>query len=149
MKAGEGASAHLYPHDLSPKDPYSGMLIEFFQTLSFLKLGAYEGCRGGRIACMSPSTFAAVLRRCRERKIRMSHRINSWNCVFWVKEALAKLETDKKALGTNVTEWQKVRDAAMTYCQSKKNQHRFDGKGDQDVGKVPTLDLIEGKETVP
>ena len=72
-----------------------------------------------------------------------------WNCVLWIKEALEKLKGDPKALGTMVIEWEKVRDGAMAYCQRKKNEHRFDGKGNFDMGKVPTYDLIERKETVP
>lgn len=71
-----------------------------------------------------------------------------WNCVWWIKEALEKLERDGKTLGTSVTEWGKVRDGVMTYCQRKKDQHRFDGKGNFDMSKVPTYDLIEQKETV-
>lgn len=72
-----------------------------------------------------------------------------WNCVWWIKEALEKLVRDGKALGTSVTEWGRVRDGAMTYCQRKKDQHRFDGKGDFDMSKVPTYDLIKQKETGP
>lgn len=72
-----------------------------------------------------------------------------WNCVFWVMEALEKLEADGKALGTSVTAWESVRDSAMTYCQSKKDQHRFDGKGSFDMSKVLIYDLIKRKEIVP
>lgn len=71
-----------------------------------------------------------------------------WNCVLWIKEALEKLEADGKTLGTSVIEWGRVRDGVMTYCQRKKDQHRFDGKGNFDMNKVPTYDLIEQKETV-
>jgi hypothetical protein len=49
-----------------------------------------------------------------------------WNFVNWVQEALATLRTDGKALGTSITEWQAVRDQAMTYIQKKKAEHRFD-----------------------
>ncbi|KAF2137375.1 uncharacterized protein K452DRAFT_291630 [Aplosporella prunicola CBS 121167] len=72
-----------------------------------------------------------------------------WNCVGWVKEVLETLAADKKALGTSVTDWGKVRNAAMGYVQSKKDQHRFDGQGNFDMGKIPTYDLIENKETTP
>jgi hypothetical protein len=71
-----------------------------------------------------------------------------WNCVSWLKEALVKLHADKKALGTSVTDWETVRDGAMTYCQKKKDEHCFDGKGDFKLRKVPTYDLIEQKEVV-
>lgn len=42
-----------------------------------------------------------------------------------------------------------MRDDAMGYCQRKKDQHRFDGKGNFDTSKAATYDLIEGKETIP
>ncbi|KAJ5189668.1 hypothetical protein N7491_008287 [Penicillium cf. griseofulvum] len=51
----------------------------------------------------------------------------SWNCVFWVKEALEVIKVDPKALGTSVVGWERVRNEAMAYCQRKKDQHRFDG----------------------
>ena len=72
-----------------------------------------------------------------------------WNCVLWMKEALEKLHVETKALGTKVIEWEKVRDGAMTYCQRKRDEHRFDGEGKFDMNKVPTYDLVERKETVP
>jgi hypothetical protein len=71
-----------------------------------------------------------------------------WNCVSWVQEALETLGADPKALGTNVTDWAKVRNQAMGYCQQKKDQHRFDGQGNFDMRKVPTFDLMELKEIV-
>lgn len=71
-----------------------------------------------------------------------------WNYVWWVKEALEPLEADKEALGTRVLEWDQVRDEAMAYCQRKKDQHRFDEKGDFDGTKAPTYDLIEQQEII-
>lgn len=71
-----------------------------------------------------------------------------WNCVHWVKEALEGLKADGKALGTSIVEWETVRDQAMGYCQRKKEQHRFDGRGNFDMKKAPTYDLIERKETI-
>jgi hypothetical protein len=72
-----------------------------------------------------------------------------WNCVLWVKEALSELEKSKKIIGTSVIEWKAVRDAAMAYCQQKRDQHRFDGRGDFDTSRVSTFDLIQKKETIP
>jgi hypothetical protein len=46
-------------------------------------------------------------------------------------------------------EWQAVRDAAMQFCQQKKDAHRFDGKGNFDTSQVTTFDLIQKKETIP
>jgi hypothetical protein len=72
-----------------------------------------------------------------------------WNCVSWVKEALSDLQKSKKILGTSVMEWQAIRDAAMQFCQLKKDTHRFDGKGNFDTSQVATSDLIQKKETIP
>ncbi|KAK7535627.1 hypothetical protein IWX49DRAFT_608604 [Phyllosticta citricarpa] len=48
-----------------------------------------------------------------------------------------------------VLDWKQVRDGALLYCERKKNQHRFDGKGEFDVEKAATYDLIEQRETIP
>jgi hypothetical protein len=82
------------------------------------------------------------------RRIPVRQGEEGWNCVVWVQEALASLATPKGVLGTNVLQWQRVRDIAMTYCQQKKDQHRFDGRGKFDMSKVPTWDLTHDKETI-
>ncbi|KAL4982938.1 hypothetical protein BDW68DRAFT_191726 [Aspergillus falconensis] len=64
------------------------------------------------------------------------------------KEALEGLNADTKSLGTSVTEWSRVRNAAVDYCQRKKDQHRFDGQGNFGMRKVPTYDLMEQKEII-
>ncbi|KAK7515054.1 uncharacterized protein IWZ02DRAFT_383101 [Phyllosticta citriasiana] len=74
---------------------------------------------------------------------------NGWNCVEWVKEALLSIQTDGKAIGTSVLDWKQVRDGALLFCERKKNQHRFDGKGEFDMEKAATYDLIEQRETIP
>ncbi|PWY69035.1 hypothetical protein BO94DRAFT_540166 [Aspergillus sclerotioniger CBS 115572] len=71
-----------------------------------------------------------------------------WNCISWIREALERIRADKKALGTSVTEWDTIRNAAMTYCQQKKDQHRFDGQGNFNMSKAPTYDLMQQKETI-
>ncbi|KAJ5199848.1 hypothetical protein N7491_009355 [Penicillium cf. griseofulvum] len=71
-----------------------------------------------------------------------------WNCVAWVKEALETLQADNKALGTSMLEWSIVRNIAMAYCQRKQEQHRFDGRGNFDMKRAPTYDLLEQRETV-
>jgi hypothetical protein len=72
-----------------------------------------------------------------------------WNCVSWVQEALQRLRADPKALGSSVTDWQTVRDGAMIYCQGKKDKHRFDGRGNFDMRKVATYDLMQRRELTP
>ncbi|KAL3584836.1 hypothetical protein FPOAC2_14617 [Fusarium poae] len=51
-----------------------------------------------------------------------------WNCFEWVREALATLKNDSKALGTSVLDWATLRDTAMSYVQEKGMKHRFDGQ---------------------
>ncbi|OJJ99168.1 hypothetical protein ASPACDRAFT_43830 [Aspergillus aculeatus ATCC 16872] len=63
-----------------------------------------------------------------------------------LREALDALNADSRALGTRILDWESVRDAAMEYCQRKKDQHRFDGKGDFNMGVIPTYDLMVGRE---
>ncbi|OJJ77707.1 hypothetical protein ASPBRDRAFT_36953 [Aspergillus brasiliensis CBS 101740] len=75
-----------------------------------------------------------------------------WNCVSWVREALEAIKmADKGVLGSGcVLEWERVRDKAMGFCQEKKDQHWFDGKGGVEVdnmgGRVATFDLMVGRE---
>ena len=75
----------------------------------------------------------------------------AWNCVIWVKQALAELQADKKAIGTSQLDWRRVRDTAMKYVQDKKDQHRFDGRAPQgkfDMRNAATFDLLAGREVI-
>ena len=69
-----------------------------------------------------------------------------WNCVAWVKEALEMLELDAEALGTRAIGWEKVRDAAMSYCDQKVKARRFDGER---TLWPPTFDLMTNNEVIP
>jgi hypothetical protein len=82
------------------------------------------------------------------RQIPIRQGEEGWNCVLWVKEALSNLERSKGVIGTCVLDWDAVRGAALSYCQQKKDQHRFDGRGNFDTSQVPTFDLIQGEETI-
>ncbi|KAG9559513.1 hypothetical protein KCU79_g8223, partial [Aureobasidium melanogenum] len=82
------------------------------------------------------------------RQIPIRQEQQGWNCVLWIKEALSELQTSTNIVGTNVLEWEAVRNAAMSYCQQKKDEHRFDGTVKVDDSRVPTFDLIQGKETI-
>ena len=82
------------------------------------------------------------------RKVPIRQGQQGWNCVAWIKEALEKLQMSKNIIGTSAVEWEAVRNAAMTYVQKKKDQHRFDGKGSFETARVATFDLIQGKETI-
>jgi hypothetical protein len=83
------------------------------------------------------------------RQIPIRQGQEGWNCVLWIKEALSKLQVSTNVIGRSVLEWEVVRNAAMSYCQKKKDQHRFDGEGKFDTTRVATFDLIQGRETVP
>ncbi|KAF2750088.1 hypothetical protein M011DRAFT_374293, partial [Sporormia fimetaria CBS 119925] len=72
--------------------------------------------------------------------------VPTWTCKSWVQDALRNLEADGKALGTGVTDWDTVREAAIEYCQQKKAAHRFDGKVHWDTKKAATYDLLEKRE---
>jgi hypothetical protein len=50
---------------------------------------------------------------------------SSWNCVEWVKDCLAVLKNEKKIMRTCNLDWKTVTDAALTYCEQKKDQGRF------------------------
>jgi hypothetical protein len=82
------------------------------------------------------------------RQIPIRQGQQGWNCVGWIKEALSELKNSTNVIGTSVVEWDAVRNAAVSYCQSKKDQPRFDGKGSFDTSRVPTFDLIQGTETI-
>lgn len=75
--------------------------------------------------------------------------VASWNCVYWVVEALKRLQEDGKAIGTSELDWTKLRNTAMAYIERKKQEHRFDGRGSFDMSKPATYDLLEGAETIP
>lgn len=70
----------------------------------------------------------------------------SWSCVAWVKEAYETLMADGGVSGTHAPNWQTVRDAAMWYAGYKARMHRFDGRGQFDVTKVATLDILRNGE---
>lgn len=75
----------------------------------------------------------------------------SWTCVSWVKHALESLRADGRALGTSKVDWDTVGDAAIKYCQEKKDQGRYDVSRPEvfDMKKAATFDLLEGRETIP
>ncbi|KAI9823443.1 MAG: hypothetical protein M1832_002454 [Thelocarpon impressellum] len=73
----------------------------------------------------------------------------TWTCKVWVINALAALRANGSSLGTCLLDWETVSNTAMGYCQQKKDQHRFDGRGDFDMSRVATYDLLEGRETIP
>ncbi|KAL8970776.1 MAG: hypothetical protein Q9197_003631 [Variospora fuerteventurae] len=72
----------------------------------------------------------------------------SWNCISWVRNALEAVRADGQAVGTSQLDWETVRRTAKEYVREKKDAHRFDGKGEFDMRKAATYDLLEGREIV-
>lgn len=83
------------------------------------------------------------------RNVPVRENVAGWNCVYWVVEALKRLEEDGRAMGTNELDWTNIRDTTMAYIEKKKQDHRFDGRGPFDTSKPATYDLLEGTETIP
>ena len=73
----------------------------------------------------------------------------AWTCRTWVRDAIAALEADERSLGTRVTDWQKIEQAANDYVAQKRQQRRYDGSGTWKAGAVPTYDLLLREEVVP
>jgi hypothetical protein len=73
----------------------------------------------------------------------------SWGCRIWVRDAIAALEADGKSLGTRITDWETVEQAAVRYIWQKRQQKRYDGLGSWEAGTIPTFDLLAHQEIVP
>jgi hypothetical protein len=78
-----------------------------------------------------------------------------WNCVAWVRDAIAALRgAEKRVLGNKTAvrlEWGKVRDGVMGFMDEKRRQRRWDGSqawGECNVLWPATFDLIVGKESI-
>lgn len=72
----------------------------------------------------------------------------AWNCVVWVQSALEALQIDAKAMGASQLEWKTIRNEAMSYCNKKIRQGRFDGSQKFDMSWPPTYDILEGQEKI-
>ncbi|KAK5093765.1 hypothetical protein LTS08_008829 [Lithohypha guttulata] len=70
-----------------------------------------------------------------------------WNCVTWLRSALALIAQDVSLMGTSSLGWEAVKATALKYCEQKAAQGRFNGTSKFDMSKVPTFDLLQGKET--
>ena len=72
----------------------------------------------------------------------------NWRCRHWVRDGLLALKTDGKSLGTAQLDWDYLESMVNWFVELKKSQHRFDGQGDWNMMKVPTYDVLEGRETM-
>lgn len=73
----------------------------------------------------------------------------AWNCVAWVREALAALQADPKVMGTSDLDWDTIRDNILAYCRKKKAEGRFNGTGNFDIEVPATYDMLLKQETLP
>ncbi|KAG9234215.1 hypothetical protein BJ875DRAFT_496045 [Amylocarpus encephaloides] len=71
----------------------------------------------------------------------------NWRCRHWVRDGVLALKSDGKTLGTAQLDWDYLESMANWFVELKKSQHRFDGQGNWDMTKVPTYDVLEGRET--
>jgi hypothetical protein len=72
------------------------------------------------------------------------------HCVWWVKTALERVQTDGTCLSNNsVLDWEEIRDKAMAYCQRKKDVRRFEDGLNFDLRRPATYDLVEDVEVIP
>jgi hypothetical protein len=83
------------------------------------------------------------------RQTPIRDRETGWTCVSWIKAALERIQADNQVLGTSVVDWEAVSKTAMTYCQQKKDERRFNRHGGFDTIKAPTYDVINQMETIP
>lgn len=72
----------------------------------------------------------------------------NFNCVVWVQRALSAVQQDGECV-TPELDWEKIRDAALTYVRQKKEQGRYNGMGKFNMDLVATFDMLEQKETIP
>ncbi|EZF33140.1 hypothetical protein TMEN_7395 [Trichophyton mentagrophytes] len=72
----------------------------------------------------------------------------SWRCRTWVKNALAAIESDGKAVGTSVLDWEKIEAKARSYVADKTAGGRYDSLDKLEHPK-PTWDMLENKEKLP
>lgn len=82
------------------------------------------------------------------RLVPMRPEVQDWDSVSWVKEGLAEIEKDGKCLGTSVTHWRFVRDAALQVAQNDAARRIEHGEPDgEERDRVPTFDMAMKRET--
>lgn len=86
--------------------------------------------------------LAAVLER-----VPMRPEVQDWDSASWVKEGLEELEKDGKCLGTSVTHWNFLRDAALQLAQNDSARRLLHGEPEGEaMDRVPTYDMLLRKE---
>lgn len=81
------------------------------------------------------------------RDIPMRPEVQDWDSVSWVKEGLSEIEKDGKCLGTSVTNWRFVRDAALQVAQNDAAWRIEYGEPEGEEGdRIPTFDMLLKKE---
>lgn len=82
------------------------------------------------------------------REVPIIQNDESWRCRTWVKNALAAIESDGKAVGTSILDWEKIEAKARSYVADKTAGGRYDTLDKLEHPK-PTWDMLENKEKLP
>lgn len=82
------------------------------------------------------------------RKVPIRQDDPCFNCVEWVRLALAQMELDD-LLGTDVKlDWDRIKGKALEYVQEKKRQGRFELSWKGNISKAPTYEYTTSTEIV-
>jgi len=68
-----------------------------------------------------------------------------FNCITWVRRALLRLKQSDIVEGDKL-EWDKIKQTALDYVEKKKQQGRFETTWTADSSRVPTFDMLLGRE---
>lgn len=71
-----------------------------------------------------------------------------WRCRHWLADAISRVASDGKAVGTAQLNWAKVEAVARDYVGKKVAAGRYSKAEDMALPK-PTWDMLEEKEIVP
>jgi hypothetical protein len=71
----------------------------------------------------------------------------NWRCRTWIADALSRIATDGRAVGTAQLNWRKLDAVARDYVAKKTAARRYANAADMGLPK-PTWDMLEGKEVL-
>jgi hypothetical protein len=75
-----------------------------------------------------------------------------WNCISWVKSAIAKLDADGVLSKSKVVDWDTIDQRCRDYVAKKKEARRWRGSADPISSyksvKIPTWDMLKEREVV-
>jgi hypothetical protein len=83
------------------------------------------------------------------RGTQLVHNDKSWTCKSWVRDTVARVQANGKAVGTSQLDWDTIRTTAENYCREKEKKGRFNGKSGFDISRAPRYDLMARQEVIP